>query len=486
MIDFGEWLPDQPDLGSKGVTVAKNVIPMARGYRSLRGLTGMSNAATSKILGIFAAKDNDGDVTLFAGDSGKLYKYDATTNNLVDSSASGGYSIAGQRWRFVQFGDKVLAAGGTGNNLQKYQVGVDSAFSNLTGSPPKSKFIAVVRDQVWVAHVDDGSGNDLPYRTQWSGLNDETSWTVGTDQSDFQDIPDAGRIVGLVGGEYAVILLERGIAIAQYVGTPLIYQIDRVETARGCKYEGSVAHIGKTVFYYSDDGFYAFDGRRSTPIGAEKVNRFFYDDHDASNASKMTAAVDPINQIVCWSYVSNDSTDSEPDRILVFNYQLNRWSIIDAQTELVAPFFTTSVTTEGLDNISSTMDGLGGTLDSLYVGGSFVFGGATANKLATFSGDVLAATIETQEFSLAPKKHTVVTRSVPAFEVSNGGTVAVSIGTRNLQSDAVTFSTPQSLTADGFCQHRDQGRFHRVRMELAGGWQKAFGIDLEGRTLGRR
>ena len=39
MIDFGEWLPDQPELNSKGLTVATNVIPAARGYRSLRGLT---------------------------------------------------------------------------------------------------------------------------------------------------------------------------------------------------------------------------------------------------------------------------------------------------------------------------------------------------------------------------------------------------------------------------------------------------------------
>ncbi len=33
MIPFGEWLPDQSDLGSVGTTVATNVIPAARGYR---------------------------------------------------------------------------------------------------------------------------------------------------------------------------------------------------------------------------------------------------------------------------------------------------------------------------------------------------------------------------------------------------------------------------------------------------------------------
>ena len=486
MIDFGEWLPDQPDLNSKGLTVAINVIPAARGYRSLRGLTSISNAATNKIQGIFAAKDNAGTVTLFAGDSGKLYKYDAGTNNLVDSSASGGYSIGTNKWRFVQFGDKVLAAGGTGTNLQKYQVGTDSAFSDGAGSPPKAKFIAVVRDQVWTAFTDDGSGNDIPFRTRWSGINDETSWTSGTDQSDHQDIPDAGNITGLVGGQYAVILLERAIAVAQYVGTPLIYQIDRVETARGCKYSGSVANIGRMVFYLSDDGFYSFDGRQSTPIGAEKVNRFWLEDHDSTNTHKMSAAVDPVNQIVCWSYVSNDSTDGEPDRMLVYNYQVQRWSLVNIQAEIIAPFFTSSITMEGLDSISSTLDAMEGTMDALYKGGSFIFGGAINKKLATFSGTTLAATLETQELSLTPKKHTVVTRTVPAFETNAGGAVTMSIGTRNKLDDAVSFSTAQSLTTDGFCPHRDQGRFHRMRMQLTGNWQKAFGVDVEGSPIGRR
>ena len=486
MIEFMDWLPDQPETNGKGVTVATNVIPMAKGYRSVNGFTAVSNAANATIKGIFAGKDNDGNVTLFAGDATKLYKYNAGNNNLVDSSVGGGYSLgASDRWRFVQFGDKVLVAGGTATAIQKYQVGVDSAFSNLANSPPKPKFMAVVRDQVWTANLNNGSAN-FPYRTQWSAINDETGWTVGTNQSDFQDIPDAGNITGLVGGEYAVILMERAIAVAQYVGSPLIYQIDRVETARGCKYEGSVSNIGKTVFYISDDGFYAFDGRQSQPIGAEKVNRFWLNDFDASKASKMSSAVDPINQIVCWSYVSNDSTDGEPDRMIIYHFGVGRWSIINVQAELIAPYFTSGLTMDALDNISSTIDGLSGALDSLAAGGSFVFGGALNKKIHSFAGTVLDAEIVTSEMALAPSRHTVVTRTVPNFEVGGSGTVSMSVGSRDRQDDPVAFSTAEALTNEGFCQHRSQARFHRFKMTLTGDWQKAFGVDVEGRPLGRR
>ena len=110
MINFEEWLPDQPALENRGMTVAKNVIPAARGYRSLNGLSQLSNAATAKIKGIFAGKSNTGVVTLFAGDAGKLYKYDSSNNNLVDSSVGGGYALGNSDyWRFVQFGDSLVA-----------------------------------------------------------------------------------------------------------------------------------------------------------------------------------------------------------------------------------------------------------------------------------------------------------------------------------------------------------------------------------------
>jgi hypothetical protein len=452
----------------------------------MHGFAPLSNAAGSAIRGIFAGKDNNGNVTLFAGDTTKLYKYNSANNNLVDSSASGGYSIAAtDRWRFVQFGNKVLAAATTGTNLQKYELGTDSAFSNLSGTPPKAEFIATVRDQVWLGNVDDGSGA-VPFRVQWSGLNDETSWTVGTDQSDYQDIVDAGNVQGLVGGEYAVILMERAIAVANYVGSPLIYQIDRVETARGCKYKGSVANIGRLVFYISDDGFYSFDGRQSQPIGAEKVNRWFMDDHDSSHAAKMSAAVDPVNNVVCWSYVSNDSTDGEPDRIIIYNYQLGRWSIANVQAQLITPFFTSGLTMEALDNVTSNMDALSGLMDSLYKGGAFLFGGAYDDKIYSFGGSTLAATIETAELSVTPNRHTVITRTVPAFEIGSSGSVTMSVGYRDRQDDAVLYTTAEPLTDEGFCQHRAQARFHRFRMQLTGNWEKAFGVDIEGRPLGRR
>lgn len=485
MIKFGEWLPDQPDLENKGVTVAENVIPAFEGYRSLNSLANLSNQATNEIKNIFSAKDNSGNVKLFAGDAGKLYEFNSGTSNLDDISKGGGYTLTdAERWRFVQFGTSVIVAGGIAETLQEFTLGTDSVFADLGGTPPKADFIAVVRDQVWTANIDEGSGR-VPFRVRWSGINDATQWTVGTDQADFQDIPDAGAITGLVGGEYATILMEKAIVKASYVGTPLIYQIDKIETARGCTFPGSVAHIGNTIFFLNEDGFYAFDGMQSIPIGAEKVNKFFFDDFNGAFPDKMTSAVDPTNQIVVWSYVSNSNTSgSVPDKLLIYNYAIKRWSIAKVSVDLIAPFFTAGYTLEGLDNLASNLDALPAPLDSnLYKGGAFLFGGSVNKRITSFTGQPLSAVIETSEFALNKGKHSLVTRSVPYFR---NGSVTVQVGARDRQDDDVTFSTANSLTDEGFVQHRSQGRFHRIRMNISGFWDFAQGFDLEGQPLGRR
>lgn len=485
MIKFGEWLPDQPDLENKGVTVAENVIPAFEGYRSLSSLGNVSNQATNILKNIFSAKDNSGNVKVFAGDTGKLYEFNAGTSNLDDISKVGGYSLTdSERWRFVQFGTSVIVAGGVAETLQEFTLGTDSAFADLGGTPPKADFIAVVRDQVWTANIDEGSGR-VPFRARWSGINNSTQWTVGTDQADFQDIPDAGAITGLVGGEYATILMEKAIVRASYVGTPLIYQIDKVETARGCTFSGSVSHIGNTVFFLNEDGFYAFDGTKSVPIGAEKVNKFFFEDFNTAFTDKMTSAVDPTNQIVVWSYVSNSNTSgSTPDKLLIYNYAIQRWSIASVGVDLIAPFFTAGYTLEALDNLASNLDALPAPLDSnLYKGGAFLFGGSVDKKITSFTGQPLSATIETSEFALNKGRHSIVTRSVPYFR---NGSVTVQVGARDRQDDAVTFSTANSLTDEGFVQHRSQGRFHRIRMNITGFWDFAQGFDIEGQPLGRR
>jgi len=485
MIKFGEWLPDQPAYSNAGVLAAENVIPALNGYRPLNQFTSLGSAAGATIRGIYAARDNSGNIKLFAGDSDKLYTFNASTNVLDDVSKAGtpAYDLAGaEKWRFIQFGEYVLASGGIGEEIQKWQLGTDTVFSNLANAP-KADFIAVVRDFIWTANIDDGAGR-VPYKVRWSGFNDITSWTAGVDQSDFQELPDSGAITGLVGGEYATVLCEKAIFRATYTGPPLIWQFDKVESQRGCTVPGSVCNYGSTVFYLSDNGFHAFDGSSSTPIGNEKVDKFFFKDFNPLYKDRMTSGVDPLNQIAVWSYTSRASTTGQPDRLLIYNYALNRWSLGNVNADYIAPFFSAGYTVEDLDNLANNMDAITTVLDSqFYRGGEFFFGGAVGAQLPTFPGDPSQATIITGEASISKGKHAIVTRVYPYHE---DGDVQVSVGLRGTPTDTVAFTAPGVTNAAGFVPFRAQDRYHRVKVVFNNNWSFAHGIDVDVREVGRR
>lgn len=487
MINFGEFVPDQPALNNAGATEAKNVIPAATGYRCFKDLLPLSGAADAKILGMFAGKADDGSAALYVGNATKLYKMNAADSSLTDQSKAGGYSTADDnRWRFVQFGETLITTNYS-DNPQTATVASGSAFADLGGTPPKAKYIAAVRDQVMLGYTNDGTDGEKPYRLWWSGINSATSWTPGTGLSDYQDVVDAGDLTGLIGGEYAIALFDRAIVRLSFVGAPLIYQVDRLTNQRGCSVPGSVASVGSAmVFFLSDDGFWMLRGNELMPIGAEKINRWFLDRFKVANSGNIVSAVDPINQNVIWAYPSTDSASGENDEILIYNYNLNRWSYVQAGCDALAQLFTAGYSLDQLDNISASIDTLPASLDSaVYKGGSFFFAGAKDAKVQSFTGDCLPATIETGEFAVSPGKRALISTVIP-YLTGSSPTVTVSVGSRQRQIDDATFTAAAGLNADGYCPTRSLGAFHRVRMNITGEWAVAQGVDVDAKMMGMR
>jgi len=478
-INFGEWTPDQPDLGS-GCVDAKNVIPTAVGYRPLPSLAALSGAADARLRGVYAAKQSNGTVKIFAGDSTKLYEFAAADSGLDNISKSGNYTLTGDEgWRFVQFGNIVIAASNS-QILQSYTLGSSSLFADVTGAPT-AKYIAVVRDFVMTANT--SSSNQ---QVRWSGIGDSTSWAQSaTTQADSQTIYGLGAITGLVGGEFATILCEEGIVRATYAGSPLVFQFDAVETARGCAIPGTVASIGGATIYWSGDGFYLFDGATSQAIGAEKVDRFFADDLNIGDINRCSAAIDPVNKLYVLAY-SDGNGGSQPNTLLMFNYALGRWSRGEVSTDLVAPIYTAGYSMETLDNISSSLDALPASLDSpIFNGGQFAFAGSDDSKISTFTGAALTSVIETGE-QVLPAGQRALVNAVTPLVTGVSPTTTVQVLTRNRQQDTETATTAASVNADGWAPVRSNGRFHRVRLNVSGTWTDARGVDVQAQAAGLR
>ena len=485
-IGLNDWLPDQPEYGNKGLTVATNVLPVVKGYETFKALADYSNAGDNYLRGIFACEDITGNVKIFAGDQNKLYLYNNSTSNLDDVSKVGGYTLdTTDVWKFVQFGDKVIAVAGTGETIQEYDLTSSSTFADLA-TGVNAERIAVVRDFVFTGNNSSGLNN-----VRWSALGDATSWaTSQTTQADNQDISDLGAVTALVGGEEVTILCERGIVVGRYVGTPLIFSFNTIESKRGCNFGNSVANVGRTIFYYTDDGFYQFDSRNgSRPIGYEKVDTFFKNDFNTSFPHRLSTAVDPNNKLIMWAYPSNSSSSGTNDKILVYNYSLDKWSLINQATDIVSSILTPGRTLEGLVAINSSIDALPASLDSvLYKGGNILFVGSQNNKLATFTGASLNATIETGEFEHSNKKLSLISQVRPIYEKTDSATatVTVQVASRKTTASDYTYGSASSVNTDGFAPIRSNNRYHRVKLNLTGEWTNIQAIDVDITNMGSR
>lgn len=491
MIEFGPLLPDLPALGNPGVVEAVNVMPLAKSYGPFPAPAPIGNALGGPCLGAAATLDNAGNAFVFAGDAAKLYSYSSTSNAWTDVSKPGGYATAtAERWAFCTFGARLLAANYS-DPVQTYVAGSGAvAFADLAATAPRARYCATVRDWLVLASTYDAVDGDQPQRVWWSAFNDPTSWpTPGTSaaqaaQSDFQDLKagNAGRVTGIVGGlasADAVVFQERAVTRMRFVGAPATFAFDAVEGARGTPAPGSIVQLGALVFYLGEDGFYAFDGSASTPIGADKVDRTFFADVDPAQYGKIVSTVDPVNKLVMWAYCGTGHAGI-PNRVMVYAWALGKWAVVEAGVQALARLLTTGFTLDGLDSLGLVLDALPFPLDSrAWAGGKVVLGGFGAdNRMFQFSGANLAARVTSGEAALADGARAMVRGVRP---ITDAQAPVVTVLGRSRQADAPVARVAGSLRGDGMCPVRFNTRYGRVRVEIPAGaaWSHLQGIDVD-------
>lgn len=475
-ITFGEWTPDQPGI-TNGLRRAENVYSKQTGYGALPTVVDYSGSASENLNSVVAAKTTLGATLVFAGGDTKLFKLDSGDLSLDNVSKSGNYSTSvDNRWRFTQFGNVVIGANGS-NKLQGYNVNSSSLFADLAADAPAAKYVTVVRDFVVSGNVQ----SDYPNRVQWSALGDESSWTASaTTQADYQDIPDGGTVVGVTGGEFGLVFMDRAIHRMSYVGSPLVFQFDNISRNLGCYEQNSIIQYGGTSFFLGDDGFYACDGQNVVPIGNEKVNRFFFDNVDEGTLYLMSAAVDPAKKLIIWAYASNNS--ATVDSLLIYNFQTQRWTSGTTTVDRIASTSTPAVTLEGMDAYG-TLETIMTTFDSrLWLGGKLQLAGVNGAKVVTFTGANATAYIETGDIEV-PGSTSAITMVKP---IVDDGSASVAVESRRLLNQTVTFGSQTAADSENRVSIRSVGRYHRLQLTPTGSWTSAVGADIDLNPLGTR
>jgi hypothetical protein len=422
-----------------------------------------------------------------AGLSSSAFSVSATPGGaLVDTSSagSGTHSVtvaypalsASAQWRFAQTGNLVFATQAN-TPLQVFDLTSSLAFGDALGSPPQAAYIDVVGRFLVLSGL-----LSNPYRIQWSGLNSfnaADSWTSGVNSSDFQDFPDGGIVRGVAGGEFGTIFQDLAIRRMTYVpGSPVVFQIDRIAQDKGLFAPYSIVRAGEYVFFYSSQGFQRIvPGGLPEQIGRERIDRTFRADLDRGNLQLLIGTADPRSSKVYWAYKSASGSADLYDKILGYDYVLDRFFQVAISGEYLVGISQTGLTLENLDSISSSIDAMTLTLDAYATAVQpeiAQFG--PDHTLSFFRGDNLEATLETAEQGTDGQRI-----YLNGFRpITDAASVFGSASFRETQQGTQTYLGEVALNArTGRCDLRQDTRYSRMRLRIpaATSWTFAAGVE---------
>ena len=476
IVRAAQWAPDAAALGNPGSIDVRNAVPGVTSYKPMPQHTAFTNAIDAYARGAIHTRDEDLNVSQFVGNASKIYELVSAT--WTDRSIGGGYSTAAEEsWEFVRWKNQVLATNWD-DSIQFIALG-GTIFANLT-TDFKCRHLAVIGDFVFAANTTDATDGNVPDRIRWCAFTDETDWTASPiTGSDIRDLK-GGPILKLFGGEYGVVLGEDTTYRIDFVGAPTWFRIDETIPAIGTIAPGAACQVGNKIYTWSEHGFVVItNGTGFDPIGSGRVDTFLRADLDDSFLYRISSVSDPVAGRVFWAYPGAGNTAGRPNRIAVYDYNLDQWALIEFELDLIWRAGGVGVTLEGLDAFSASLDALSPSMDSSQWKGDGVqllaaFDSTSAHGF--FDGSPMTATIETKEIEIHAGRRTRLNAFTPLVD---GGTVTATVGSRSRQTDAVAFTASLTQSATGRFTKRVNARFHRFKLTCSGAWKDAIGVSVE-------
>lgn len=474
------WGPLRPDASGPNTgfaAIADNVMPYNVG-QSIGYLPAPQFVTTGGAGALSDSPRGNLSLTLSDGTSAVFFATSATIEQLGSSytfsSIDTGRSVtSGDDVSFLHFGAFLLNTDTT-DGFKAYNVETPAGNNTVVGAPT-ARFVFSCNNVVFAL---DCNGNNR--RMQSSGVGDHTAWTtLGANGKTFEDGGALIAGVDLKNGT-AVIFQSDAMRLIQFGNavSPALYSISKAADGRGSCGERSVVSFDGMVFYITPGGeFFRFDLQSgNTPIGAQKVDRWFQQNIDTSNLSKVEGAIDPQNKIVWWRFISIESSSQTiSDRMIGYAWQVGEF--VTATVDLTS---LTRVATPGY--VLDAMDPFG-VLDAILIplddrfwqGGAPLFGGLGSDlKFGTFSGTNAAATLRAYTQNLPTS--TLLTEITP---INDNGAATIQILASDDLSATLATNAPISRNRAGRYPIRKRGMNLTIQENHAAAdvWTYANGLD---------
>lgn len=545
-----------PDL-AEATNIAVNVIALTpQSYGPLPSLAQYStNALEGNCIGMGFGEDSSPLNHIFAGTSTNLEILTAGSFTWSDVTGTTYAAAAGESWRFAQY-DNLEIATDYSDPIQVYDMIAGGAFGPLTPGPfdsgnnqaaPNARHMAVAKTFLILLNTNDPVGGANPARVWWSAAGAPegvvsggmTGWPVPGSalaqqtQSDYNDlVGPQGQGTGLAPNLAScdcAVFFERGVFTMFYVGPPDIFNFYPASAVRGCPASNSIVVLGGIAYYYGEDGWYAFDGSQSTPIGANKVDLWFAANVDPSAYNLIVGAPDIANKAIIWIFRSVYAPTATQDQLLIYRWDIQQWTTGAVATQWIARTPVPTSPATGPDNagqlelaaISGTPAAAPGPLltetglDLLTESLVVITTEATfASFMCFFTGPPLPAQVGSKVVQITPGRRSFIGDAVrplvnsggsglllqaengltllqetgyPILTELSGALITVALSARQNYYDQEVFGPEVAPNSMGNCPQRSDGRYHRGRISIPSGvWTTMFGIDAEGIPSGWR
>ena len=492
-IEFGEWLPDQPQLSAPALRVALNVIPNECGY-DLWPNSQVSNrgALDTFCRGASSGRTRQGTDFVVAGTTAKLWL--ATTGSFDDVTRTvGGAYAATKRWEFTLFGEDLVATD-YDDAPQRYQFGASTDFALLHADAPRAKHVAVVREFVVFANLVGQGVHAAIYGTRedgvhWGGQGLANSWpTTGTAaaaavQSDWQPIvDDGGQITDLVGGaDYGIVFKERSAWRMDYEGGDVFFRFTQIDGNVGCLIPGSSIRLGGVTYFISETGLRRTSGGPSEPFGTGRVDQWLRDALNLSRAERVSTFVHPRLPVIGWAFMNGTATGDAMNAILLYNWSADRFSTVQIAAEWIIEALQSGASLDAAPYAAGNLDTTYGATDLDTITGGIerqlsMF--TTTHELSIITGEPGGAVLETGDFELSPGGVAMVRALRPLYHRA-GTSMIPFVKSRFRVRDAHTATQFSTEDADGKCVGLRSGRYHALRLLIFGDYGQVHGVSAD-------
>ena len=489
------WRPNNSQFRSGFLRVALGCIKKADGFFPAPQLVNVTDEVLPNFGGadsLFVGDDTSADQSFrtYAGLKDAIYEATGTPLVWTDVSKAGGYAVPAEgRWRVAQFDGDLFATNFT-SPVQFVNVAAGGLYADIgAANIPKARYIAVVgNDRIFLANLDDPTDGIVSNRVHWGPFRDPFGdWDdIGTG-ADRSNIANLGEIRGMTGGEWATVLLEKGVVrFTQTPGALEPYQADDISTEIGCDFPASVIAVGHRTVWLSRAGWLMFDGSRVTPIGAEWVDKWTKDELRSGQEFRIQPSYDNDEKVIRFLFTGEGSQDNAPNRCLILKPELGEqgWTYQDVDAIVLGQFVSpgTTLDTDPYPTLDADLPDLDGPF---WQSGNPVAGAIDIlGRAATFKGIPDDAVFTWPEGMVSDASGLVTLDA--ALPITEGGLPTVQISTRDQLNEDLVFGPDVSPEANGEIPLRTDARYLTVTMKQTGDWINATGIQLAGHTTGTR